>query len=56
MSSKMRAVIKYKTEYIGDEALLKRPKDLLNFQFPMTAGIVESWDDMEKIWHHTLYD
>jgi actin len=22
----------------------------------MAAGIVESWEDMEKVWHHTFYN
>ena len=22
----------------------------------MAAGIVESWEDMEKIWHYTFYN
>ena len=39
--------------YVGDEAQVKRcilsPKD------PVEHGIVNNWDDMEKVWHHTFY-
>ena len=43
-----------KSEYIGDEAMQK--KGILNLQYPIKAGIVESWEDMEKVWHHTFYN
>jgi actin, other eukaryote len=23
---------------------------------PIEHGIVQDWDDMEKVWHHTLYN
>ena len=52
-SSAMQGVTQ-KPEYIGDEALQKR--GILNLQYPMSDGIVESWEDMEKIWHHTFYN
>ncbi len=43
-----------KNEYIGDEAILKR--NLLNINHPINAtGVVDSWEDLEKIWHHTFY-
>ena len=29
--------------------------DVLRFGHPIKHGIVENWDDMEKVWHHTLY-
>jgi actin-related protein len=41
-----------KAEYIGDEANAKR--GILNLNYPIAAGIVESWDDMEKVWGHTF--
>lgn len=43
-----------KNEYIGDEAILKR--NLLNINHPINAtGVVDSWEDLEKIWHHTFF-
>ena len=43
-----------KSEYIGDEAMQK--KGILNLTYPISAGIVESWEDMEKVWNHTFYN
>ena len=43
-----------KSEYIGEEANAKR--GILNLKYPISAGIVESWDDMEKVWQHTFYN
>lgn len=43
-----------KSEYVGDEAMQRRGTS--NIQHPMSAGIVESWEDMEKVWHHTFYN
>jgi len=45
-----------KSEYIdiGDEAM--RKTGIMNFTYPIDAGIVESWEDMEKVWHHTFYN
>ena len=37
-----------KTEYIGDEAQQKR--GVLNLAYPIRTGIVEDWDDMQKVW------
>jgi len=52
-SSAMQGVMQ-KSEYIGDEAMAKR--GILNLSYPIAAGIVESWEDMEKVWHHTFYN
>jgi actin len=52
-SSAMQGVLK-KSEYFGDEAMAKR--GILDISYPLNAGIVESWDDMEKVWHHTFYN
>jgi len=39
--------------YIGEEATQKQ--QILKFGRPIEQGIVTDWDDMAKIWHHTLY-
>jgi len=43
-----------KSEYIGDEAMSK--KNILNLTYPISAGIVESWEDMERVWNHTFFN
>jgi actin len=43
-----------KSEYIGEEAQAKR--GILELNYPIAAGIVESWEDMEKVWNHTFYN
>ena len=39
--------------YMGEEAQTK--KDLLYLKSPIEQGLVTNWDDLEKIWHHTLF-
>merc|ERR1719434_32672 len=31
-------------------------KGMLALRYPIEHGIVTNWDDMEKIWHHTLWN
>merc|ERR1712179_683473 len=40
--------------YIGEEANQK--KGILDLSYPIDSGIVESWEDMEKVWNHTFYN
>jgi len=42
----------HKDAYVGDEAQSK--KGVMKLGYPIAHGIVTSWDDMEKIWHHTF--
>ncbi|CAN8317963.1 unnamed protein product [Cochlearia groenlandica] len=39
-------------DYVGNEAQAKR--GMLTLHYPIEHGIVNNWDDMEKIWCHTF--
>ena len=43
-----------KDTYVGDEAQAKR--GVLILKYPLDQGIVNDWDDMERIWHHAFYN
>merc|ERR1719244_1524424 len=38
--------------YVGDEAQSRR--GICRLKYPIEHGIINSWDDMEKIWDHTF--
>jgi len=43
-----------KDTYVGDEAQAKR--GVLILKYPLDQGIVNDWDDMERIWHHAFFN
>ena len=43
-----------KEAYVGDEAQAKR--GVLNLKYPIENGIVNNWEDMERIWHHAFFN
>jgi len=40
--------------YVGEKAQEKR--GILKLHYPIEHGIINNWDDMEKIWHHCYYE
>jgi len=40
--------------YVGEEAQAKR--GVLKLAYPIAHGIIENYDDMEKIWHHCFFN
>ena len=45
--------VSQKDFYIGEEAIAK--KGVLNVKYPIAAGKVTDWSDMEKVWNHCFY-
>lgn len=43
-----------KEVYVGQEAQMKR--GVLKIENPISRGFVKNWDDMEKVWNHTIYN
>ncbi|KAL8058607.1 hypothetical protein ABFX02_03G030200 [Erythranthe guttata] len=43
-----------KDVYVGDDAMYEM--DVLTLRYPIDRGVVNNWDDMEKIWHHIFYN
>jgi len=41
-----------KDYYVGEEAMQKR--GVLVLKYPLEHGVIQNWDDMEKIWKHTF--
>merc|ERR1712227_820412 len=39
-------------EYVGPKAAGSKYRGLLKIKYPIEHGIVEDWDDMEKLWHY----
>ena len=40
--------------YVGVDAQTLRGN--LQLQYPIKGGIIENWEEMEKIWHHMFYN
>ncbi|OBS76274.1 hypothetical protein A6R68_17271 [Neotoma lepida] len=40
--------------YVGNKA--QRKRGILTMKYAIEHGIVTSWEDMEKIWHHAFYN
>jgi actin-related protein len=41
-------------KYVGDNAISK--KGMLNLNYPLEHGVINSWDDIEEIWSHCFYN
>lgn len=40
--------------FVGEKLNLMR--GVLSLDYPIENGIINNWSDMEKVWHHTMYD
>ncbi|XP_070619011.1 actin, cytoplasmic type 5-like isoform X3 [Erythrolamprus reginae] len=43
-----------KAYYVGSDAQSRR--DILTLKSPIENGFIRNWDDMEKIWHHIMFE
>ena len=43
-----------KDYFVGER--LNSMRGVLSLNYPIENGIVNNWDDMEKVWNHTMYD
>lgn len=50
----MARALATKDVYVGEDANAKR--GVLTISFPIVAGLVNNWDEMEVVWHHTFYN
>jgi actin-related protein len=48
------ALVMLQDRYVGDDAVSKR--SMLSLCHPIECGVVEDWDDMEKLCHHILHN
>lgn len=47
--------VRHKEEvFVGDDARGKA--EILDLRYPIERGVINSWDDLEKIWHHSFYE
>jgi actin len=49
-SDKQMIGVESKSEYIGDEA--QKMRGVLNLAYPIKSGIVQDWENMEKVWEY----
>lgn len=49
-SDKQMVGVEAKSEYIGDEA--QKMRGVLNLKYPIESGIVNDWDQMQKVWEY----
>lgn len=52
--SGVRIIMGRRDYYVGDIA--QRKRGILNLQSPVVHGIINNFDDMEKIWHYCFHD
>jgi actin-related protein len=50
----LMVALEQKDVYVGEDAQIKR--GVLNTSCPIEEGFIKNWEDMEKVWKHTIYD